>query len=245
MAINVKRVGLPVLVASGLILGMGGHPAVAEPELGAPQLQSVRLEPPNAYLTFVDHSDEESSFYVNVWERDNPDRIVAGMLQIPATPGAERVATREVSGVPTGVPLCARLFASGYVFLNAKRSPDSNTVCTDPSVEAAAPDIAVWKVDGPEEQEWAKVNGWKSYNVYRVEFENEGADANGTVVVDVEVWEKAIVHQVPTWRNGFSCGATPTGFRCTGGSLKHGEHVLFAVPVEFTGPGLGAHPRRS
>jgi hypothetical protein len=140
----------------------------------------MRLEPPNAYLTFVDHSAQESSFLVTVWERDNPDRVLVQNLEFPPTSGDGRVATRQVSGIPAGVPLCAKLSASALVFLHAKRSPNSNTVCTDPGVEAAAPDIAVWKVDGPEEQQWLKVEGWKSNSVYRAEFENAGADSNST-----------------------------------------------------------------
>jgi hypothetical protein len=36
-------------------------------------------------------------------------------------------------------------------------SPWSNTVCVDPAAEAAKPNIRVWGVNGPEEQEWAQV----------------------------------------------------------------------------------------
>ncbi|MCW2689432.1 MAG: Uncharacterized protein JWR37_4322 [Mycobacterium sp.] len=79
-------------------------------------------------------------------ERDNPDRIVSEG-HVGSVPGDGRVATRSVSGIPAGVPLCAmvRVLGTWEDLLGGTggESADSSTVCSDPS--QCASDLALQK----------------------------------------------------------------------------------------------------
>src|SRR5215213_2448417 len=97
------------LVAAGLAVGSGTHPAAADHEVPAPVLLKFILQGPEALVTYRGNSDSEVRFVVELLERDNPD--VAARHDLLAVPGTGRVATYAVAGVTPGVAYCARLYA--------------------------------------------------------------------------------------------------------------------------------------
>lgn len=243
------------LAGAAAVLGMAAvatvagpaHPAAADEQIGPPTLQSVRLEPPSAFLTFKDNSAIETNFHIVLRERDNPDRIVA-KANVLSVPGEGRVATRSIGGVPSGVALCAiiqsqiREEVPFGTFLLVEASANSNTVCVD-SLTPAPPDLALEKIRGREE--------WKPTESisYVIPMRNDGADATGTVVLEVATSGIATVtggYQPGMAALGFTCvtkpasGTTTATLRCTGGSLKKGENTTTAILVRLTRPGYGA-----
>ncbi|MGH2586297.1 MAG: hypothetical protein ACRDJE_15395 [Dehalococcoidia bacterium] len=246
-----------LLVAAGLAIGIGIQPAAADEEVGAPTLQSLRLEAPDAYVTFTDNSAIESDFRVIVRERNNPDRIVVE-TDVPPVPGEGRVVTRSVSGITAGVALCATVHAQVREEnpLNPRDNPivipvvgraASNTVCADPA--SPPPDLALEKISGREEREWTLVKDQAP--AYLVNLRNDGAGANGVVVVDIATSGVARLAEQPAvvrqgWEAaGFTCAARPpagaetAALRCTGGSLAQGARANPAIAVQFTGRGYG------
>lgn len=248
------------LTASGAVLGVGTHTAAAVPAtMPAPQLQSLRLEPPNAIVDFTDRSDNETGFFVSVRERNNPD-VVVGFQEVRPVPGSGRTATQSVAvEAPPGVPVCATVrairrdqgvladvFGSPIEYVPwVEESPESNTVCTDPAT--APSELALQNIRGKAEQQWATVSGQAP--AYLVEFRNSGADATG-IVVDISTSGRATLGdqaavQAGWAAAGFTCASrAPSGgetaaLRCTGGKLKQGEQANPAVLVRFTGPGMG------
>lgn len=234
------------LLTSGLVLAPG-IPAAAADDLVAPTLQSLRLEGTEASVTFTDHNSTENVYFITMRERDNPDHVVFDGAPIPGggVTGTERQATRTMSGIPPGVPMCATVTAgeesgSGILY-RFNESPPSNTVCTDPVTVAAASDLELVTIGGREELQFA-VNRSAAY---LLALRNSGGtDATG-VVVDISTWEMATLGDqsvvLPGWKaNGFTCTTTsPTSMHCTGGSLKKGEKTDPAVIVQFTGIGFG------
>jgi hypothetical protein len=244
-----------LLVAAGLAAGIGAHPAGADERPPAPTMQSLRLDAPDAYVTFKDNAEDESGFLIVLRERDQPDQMIP-VYSTQAVPGAGRVATRTVSGIRPGVAYCATVqtyrsrdfdevlldpFAEVYSF-------DSNAVCADPT--RRPPDLALEKIGGREEREWTVVKDQAP--AYLVNIRNDGADAIGMVVVDISTSGVAKLADnqsvvLPGWRaSGFTCvakphvpGSTTGGLRCTGGSLKQGGRTNPAILVRFTGRGYG------
>lgn len=248
-----------VLVPSSVVFGVGTHTAAAVPAtMPAPQLQSVRVEPPNAIVDFTDRSDNETGFFVFVRERNNPDRLLM-QQEVRSVPGSGRKATQSVGEIPAGVPVCATVqairrdqgvladvFGSPIEYVPwVEESPQSNTVCTDPAT--APSELALQNIRGKAEQQWATVSGQAP--AYLVGFGNTGADATG-IVVDIStsgvatLGDQAAV-QAGWAANGFACASRPpsggetAALRCTGGSLKKGEQANPAMIVRFTGPGVG------
>lgn len=257
MTRTVGRLAAVALAATALALGISSG-ANADGEVGAPQLQSLRLEAPDAYITFKDNSAIETHFSVTLRERDNPDRVVISADVLPA-PGEGRVVTRSVRGIAPGVPLCAtvRAMVWGENIFNPRDNPParpieaesapSNSICIDPNVRP--PDLALEKIGGQEERDWVVVA--RQAPAYLVIFRNDGADATGTVTVDIATSGVATLgEQIAVVRQGweaagFACstrqpaGAETAALRCTGGSLKQGERINPAVIVRFTGQGYG------
>jgi hypothetical protein len=238
-----------VLVASGLALSPGIQPAAALPGEGdqpdhrteSPLVQNVRTEGNTAYVTFVDNSARESGYRVIAW--GNPvDDTWTNDSQGPVQ-GNGRVATGTVTGIPPGVPICARVevkinwddAVGAMDFTDYLRS---NTVCTDPVT--APSDVALQNIRG-------NVNPQASASpAYLVELRNPGGNDATGITVDVSTSGVATLGDqagvLGGWSaNGFSCATTsPTSMRCTGGTLKKGEQTAPAVIVRFSGPGLGA-----
>ncbi len=112
------------------------------------------------------------------------------------------------------------------------------------------PDLAIEKIRGREEVE----GGVGKTMAYLVVFRNDGADANGTVVVDIATSGVLTLAEDPEvaqtvqkgWEaSGFKCVTTqPSGganasMRCSGGSLKRGQSANPAVIVRATRAGYG------
>lgn len=248
----ITRLALSPVMASALALGVGVAPAAAE-SFRAPQLQSLRLEGTQAYVTFEDLSEDELGFSVTLRERDNPDKIVKqGPLPGGGAPGRNRVVTQVLSGLPSGVPLCASVQSTGLVQGGVAElaglenvSPPSNTVCADAASTPA--DLALENIRGKAEQQWTTVQGQAP--AYLVAFRNAGGDATG-ITVDVYTSGVATLGDQGAvsagWSAaGFSCAPRPpsggetAALRCTGGKLARGQASNPAVIVKFTGPGQG------
>ncbi|HEX5166146.1 MAG TPA: hypothetical protein VFV93_12170 [Thermomicrobiales bacterium] len=254
---TVVRLAAAALVATWLAAGIGAGVANADDDVGAPEVQGLRLEAPVAYVTFKDNASGETSFLIILSERNDPNRVSA-VWSTGGVPGVGRVATRQVDGIRPGVAYCvvvqAFRSADGLEVLTdlsglpgTGHSRESNAVCTDPDVRP--PDLAMERIGGREERDWATVAGQAP--AYLVAFRNDGADARGTVTVDIATSGVASLgDQIAVARQGweaagFTCasrrttGAETAALRCTGGSLKQGERVNSAVIVRFTGPGYG------
>lgn len=244
-----NTVAAVALVASGVVLGPGIRPAAAD-ALVAPTLQSVRLSPPDIFLTFTDHTSDENGFHITVRERDKPDHVVYDNDLDRGSPGSERQVTRQVSGIAPGVAYCATV--STY-FWDASFPPTyhqsgpSNTVCTDPVTAAAASDLALEGVNGSEERNFTQFGNRDL--AYGVDFRNAGGtDATG-VVVDVATSGVATLGDQSAapygFFQGFTCASRPpsggetAALRCTG-NLKQGQKASAAVIVRFTRPGVGS-----
>jgi hypothetical protein len=245
------------LVTFGPVLGPGIAPAAAGPCLdpvgqcedlgGGPNVKNVRLDVGDAYVTFHDVWDDETQFHITVVERDNWDRVIVKEAPVSAGPGQGRELTRQVSGIPPGVPVCAKVKAVkesgsgiGYRFIE---STWSTPVCVDPAKVPS--DLALENIRGREELQFA-VNPEAAY---LVAFRNAGADATG-IVVDIATSGVATLGDQglgrPGWdAGGFSCATRPpaggetAALHCTGGHLKQGEQTNPAVIVRFNGVGFG------
>lgn len=237
------------LVACGLVLGPGVHNAAALPGEGdqpdydveTPVVQDVRVEGDTAYVTFVDNSARETAYQVIAWA-DPADETWMSDEQ-PFISGHGRVGTGTVSGIPSGVPLCAKVKmridwddATGLMPLMSWL--DSNSICSDPTT--APSDVALQNIRG-------NVNPQASASpAYLVELRNPGGNDAKSIVVDISTSGVAALGDqagvLAGWRaNDFTCTTnSPTSMRCTGGVLRKGEQTAPAVIVRFTGPGLGA-----
>jgi hypothetical protein len=245
--------GVGLLVVSGLVLG-GTHQAAALPEEGDPPdrynepplVQNVRTEGNTAYVTFVDNSARESGYSIEAW--GNPRGETWTNDKQGPVQGHGRVATGTVTGIPPGVPICAKVrvkidwddvVGAGH-FIDYL---DSNTVCTDPVT--APSDVALQNIRG-------NVNPQASASpAYLVVLRNPGGNDATGVTVNVSTSGVATLGDQAAvaggWAaNGFSCASRPpsggetSALTCTGGNLKKGEETAPAVIVRFTGPGSGA-----
>lgn len=243
-----------ILVASGSVLGPGIHPAGAlpgegdQPDRGAepPVVQNVRTEGDTAYVTFVDNSARESGYRVIAW--GNPvDDTWTNDKQGPVQ-GNGRIATGTVTGIPPGVPICARVEVKidwddkvGAISFTDYLS--SNTVCTDPVT--APSDVALQNIRGNAAPQASRSPA------YLVALRNPGGNDASGITVNVSTSGVATLGDQAAvaggWAaNGFSCAPRPpsggetSALTCTGGNLKKGEEGAPAVIVRFTGPGLGA-----
>lgn len=239
-----------VLAIAGLALGPIPQAAA---ELGAPQLQSFKMDGTTAWLEFMDNSGNETEYLVTIRERNNPDNVVRETT-VPASPGSQRMITRNVDNVRADIPLCASIKAqSAWPFVlnpndNPSRplddeSPPSNTICSDPANVPA--DVALQNIRGNAAPQAAQSPA------YLVALRNAGgADATG-VVVDVSTSGVATLGDqagvAAGWAaDGFACapvapaGGQTSALRCTGGTLKKGQETAPAVIVKFTDPGIGA-----
>jgi hypothetical protein len=233
------------LVASATAVGLGMYPAAAEETLDAPTLDSLRLEGTDAYVSFTDHSVDENSFSISIWDPGVTD-VVVKSASVPGNPGAERQGvTRSVSGIPPGKPLCATVAATvttaEYPYLE-ESSPQSNRLCEDPA--DAPSDVALENIRGNEEPQA------NQSPAYLVAFRNAGGSETAGIVVDISTSGVATLGdqagvQAGWSAAGFSCAPRPpsggetAALRCTGGKLRAGEQTNPAVIVRFTGPGLG------
>jgi hypothetical protein len=237
------------LLALGPVVGLGVGQAAAEETLDAPTLDSLRLEGRDAHVSFTDHSADETSFAISIWEPGVTSVVVAS-ASVPGSPGDERQGvTRSVSGIPPGNPLCATVQATittaEYPYLQ-ESSPESNRVCEDPA--DAPSDVALENIRGKEELSWVTVAGQSP--AYLVAFRNAGGNETAGIVVDISTSGVATLGdqagvQAGWAAAGFSCvtrppaGGETAALSCTGGRLKPGEQTNPAVIVRFTGPGLG------
>jgi hypothetical protein len=256
LSTTTARVAIGLLVVAGLALGRGAHPAAADEIIRAPTLLSLHLEAPEATVTFKDNADPDYGLYITLRERDHPDRIAVSTFTPGGVPGVGRVATRTIRGITPGVAYCATVqaivrvdnFNDDLYGLEDPVTDESNAICMDPT-SPQPPDLVLEKVGGPEETEWSAVAGKSP--AYLVVFRNTGADATGTVVVDISTSGVATLAPDQAavragWAAaGFTCVSTPptgganAGLRCTGGSLKQGENTNPAILVRFTGRGYG------
>jgi hypothetical protein len=129
-------------------------------------------------------------------------------------------------------------------------SEESDRRCVTTAALAPLPmDLVLEEIRGREEREWSQVRGQAP--AYLIALRNEGADADGTIVVDIQTSGVATIGEQPAvvrqgWESAdFTCGPTPVsgganaGLRCTGGSLKAGQRTNPGVAVQFTRAGYG------
>jgi hypothetical protein len=229
------------LAASGMVLGSGVPRSAAEEIEQAPEVQSLRLEGSEAYVTFVDNSTNESTFRIIVVTKGTPSYSVA-TVEVPPNPGHGRVVTRQVSGMPPGQAVCASVTALGPEPLPGTtyryNLTSYNLACADPA--SVPSDVALQNIRG-------NANPRASASpAYLVELRNPGGNDATGITVDVSTSGVATLGDqagvLGGWSaNGFTCATnSPTSMRCTGGNLKKGEQTGPAVIVRFTGPGLGA-----
>jgi hypothetical protein len=242
----VTRLAFSSLLALGLGIGHGSHPAAADDDLRAPQFQTLGLDGTEAILTFTDNTDRESGFHITLWDKAS-NVFVIDEVVLAGSPGSRRTVTRQVSGIPPGVRLCGWLFAweeSGegpaYRYSESKAS---NEVCSDPGPGTAS-DVAAENIRGNVEPQASQSPA------YLVAIRNAGASDATDVVVDVSTSGMATLGDqtgvLGGWSsNGFNCvpggpsGGETAALHCTGGKLKAGEATSPAVIVKFTGPGAG------
>jgi hypothetical protein len=231
-------VGVGMIVAAGTGLGFSAPTAQAEERQDPPVVQSLRLDGSDAYVTFLDRSDE-SMFTIIVVTNGTPSYSVA-TVNVPPSPGHDRVVTRQVSGMPPGQSVCAGVTAVGPepAFASHQWSSRSfDQACADPA--SVPPDLV------------ASIRGNESPQVrpsaaYVVEVRNDGGGAADNVTVDISTSGTATLADQAAvaggWQaNGFTCNTTsPTSMRCTGGKLDKGAKVDGAVMVGLTQPGIGA-----
>jgi hypothetical protein len=233
--------GVVALAAAGMVLGSGVPPAAAEEIEQAPDVQSLRLEGSDAYVTFVDNSTNESAFRIIVVTKGTPSYSVA-TVEAPPNPGHGRVVIRQASGMPPGQAVCASVTALGpepVPGTTYRYSMSShNDACADPANVPS--DVALQNIRG-------NVNPQASASpAYLVELRNPGGNDAAGITVGISTSGVATLGDqagvLGGWSaNGFSCVTnSPTSMRCTGGNLKKGEQTGPAVIVRFTGPGLGA-----
>jgi hypothetical protein len=233
--------GVVALAAVGIVVGSGVPPATAEEIEKPPDVQSLRLEGSEGYVTFVDNSTNESAFRVIVVTNGEPSYSVAS-VEVPPNPGHGRVVTRQVSGMPSGQSVCASVTAVGPEPMpgttNRYFLTSYGLTCADPANVPS--DVALQNIRG-------NANPQTSASpAYLVELRNPGGtDATG-VTVDISTSGVAALGDqagvLGGWSaNGFNCTTnSSTSMRCTGGNLKKGEQTAPAVIVGFTGPGFGA-----
>jgi hypothetical protein len=234
-----RLMAVGVLVGSGYGLGVGAHPAAADERQDPPVVQSLRLEGSEAYVTFVDNSDE-ARFRIVVVTKGEDSRTVAS-VEVPPNPGNGRVVTRQVSGMPAGQAVCA-----GVSALGPDPAPGSTYRWTSQAFDQACADPANVPSDVALQNIRGNANPQAGASpAYLVALRNAGgADATG-VTVNVSTSGVATLGDqagvAGGWAaNGFSCSGGGSALTCTGGNLKKGEETAPAVIVKFTGPGLGA-----
>jgi hypothetical protein len=250
----VSALAVVAISASGLVLGPGMPFAAAIPEADdppdrftePPHIQNVRLEGNTAYVTFVDNSARETSYQVIAW--GNPKDETWTSDEQPFVQGHGRVATGTVTGIPPGVPICAKVEVriDWTDMTDTQPFTDylaSQPVCTDPVT--APSDVALENIRG-------NANPQASASpAYLVALRNPGGNDATGVVVDISTSGVATLGDQTAvaagWgANGFVCatrgpsGGETAALRCTGGNLKKGEQTAPAVIVRFTGPGLGS-----
>ena len=238
-----------LVIGAALVVGPGAAPAAAEP-LPTPDLLSFQFDGQTAYVTFRDNTADEEWYYVALTEMDNDLGPIIYEVHDPVI-GSGHVVNWSFSDaqIRPDVAYCAYMYAtphrgsiSGPFDTNA--SANSNQICHRPG--APKPDLVIENIKGREE--WKPTPGI----AYLVVFRNDGADADGTVVVDIATSgvariaaDQNIVR--PGWESmGFTCeqragsGGANSVYHCSGGSLKHGQSVDPAIVVALTGPGFGA-----
>lgn len=234
------------VLTSGVILGTGLPTAVAEGWLPTARMDSLRLDGTTAYVVFTDYAEDETGYYIDIFERDNRDRIVFDDFDSPGgVPGTKRQTTRTVTGIPEGVALCASVRAYRWNgiqpigdFATAARSSD---ICADPV--APGSDIALETIRG-------NPTPHPGSAAYVVVLRNSGGTNSIGISVKISTSGAAVLGDqaqvAGTWStNGFTCASgTPSGsatstMTCSGGKLKQGEQITPGVILQLT-PGLGA-----
>lgn len=202
------RLAGALLVAAGLALGIGIQPVAAddEDEIPRPTPLTLRLEGTEAHITFRDNSENEEEFYVYLEERDHPGVVVL-RSHGPGVQGAGRVVSRSVQGITPGVAYCATVGAVRYenFVVTLSDTSVSAALCAAPTDRAAGPDLAIANIRGREEVE----GGTGRTLSYLVAFRNDGADANGTVVVDIATSGVVTLADQTAVRAGWDRGAIP------------------------------------
>jgi hypothetical protein len=251
----VDQLMVAAVLAFGLAFGVGIAPAAAD-DLAPPNIQSVRVDGTVLYVTFsLANTDDLEGLWINVRERDNPDRLIFSAqagdeLPLRPIPDPYRAVTRQMDGVPPGVPVCVTLELyrdpSRFMDFRDGKSGPSNSVCTDPAVTKAAPDLTVTVRGNESLTAGQREQHAQSGVFYFVKISNSGGgDATG-VVVDMQTSgtaELAADQSLPTnsWTAaGFTCTPpTATAWRCSGGTIKTGESREQMLLVKFTRPAQG------
>jgi hypothetical protein len=238
-----------LVIGAGLVVGPGAAPAAAE-RLTTPDLLSFQFDGQNGYVTFRDNTEDEEWYYVELTEMEDDFATRLYAKHDPVIGSGHVVSWSFTNdGMKPDVAYCAAVYATPHRgspggLLDDNASDNSNKICHRPS--APKPDLVIENIRGREE---SQVTPGVAYLVL---FRNEGADANGTVVVDIATSgvakiaaDQNIVR--PGWASmGFTCGfRTASGganslYRCRGGSLKQGQSVDPAIIVALTRPGFGA-----
>ncbi|MFN0074835.1 MAG: hypothetical protein ACKVVP_25445 [Chloroflexota bacterium] len=249
----IQRRLFSLLLCVGMLLAAGAHGATAADEPDAPTLVSVEVE---------------SSTELQVKWDDVGEAVLRLTIRIYG-PGATDVPTIAIpligmdgGFVPTSGEYSVRQLdpntkycVAPDAFVGATQSKgvfseESARRCVStPGLPAAAPDLVVREIRGKEDLDWDVVN--QRNPVYILMLENDGVDATGTVVVEIQTsGVVTLADQIPIlqqgWASqGFSCARMPASgganasLLCTGGSLKEGQSFNPGVLTRVTGRGFG------
>jgi hypothetical protein len=263
------RSRITALAAACLMLSTNIRGAAAESEPRPPILHELMaLSPSSFYVRWSEHLGEgpTDGLWANVYQNERLT-LAVNLGNQPAAGSAE---IEDPNGIlQPSTRYCVGLLA--YVGSGASDSStfsdESNRFCTTtpaaPSVkviprgpiptevtqQAAPPDLALEAIRGREEREWTGVK--ETTPTYLIALRNDGADALGTVVVEIATSGVLSLAELPPaardgWAaNGFTCtSTTPSGranasLRCTGGTLRSEQSTSSPIVVSPSRPGFG------
>jgi hypothetical protein len=258
-----------VLMAACLLLSTALRAAAAETEPQPPLIRELTMLSPSLfYIRWSSRSGggPADGLWANLYQNERVvlavnlgNQPAAGSAEIDDPNGILQPSTRYCVGLLAYVGSGA---SDGSTF-----SDESNRFCTTtpaaPSVKViphapiptevmpptSSPDLALEAIRGREEREWADVN--ETTPTYLIALRNDGADALGTVVVEIATSGALTLAELTSaaregWAtDGFTCTATTpsgranTGLRCTGGTLRSGQSTSSPIVVNPSRPGFG------
>jgi len=244
------RPRITALAAVCLMLSTNIRSAAAESEPRPPILHEfIALSPSSFYVRRSDHLGEgpADGLWANVYQNERLALVVnlgnqpaAGSTEIDDPNGILQPSTRYCVGLLA--------YVGSGTSDSSTFSDESNRFCTTtpaaPSVKviprvpiptevtppAAPPDLALEAIRGREEGEWSGVK--ETTPTYLIALRNDGADALGTVVVEIAT------------SGVLSLAGKPVGTgQCqpalTGGTLRSGQSTSSPIVVSPSRPGFG------
>ncbi len=263
------RPGITALAAGCLMLSTALRAAAAEMQPQPPIMHElIALSPSSFYVRWSDQWGEGPADGLRATVYHNERLVLAVDLgNQPASGSAEIDDPNAILQPSTHYCVGLRAYLGSGASDSSTFSDESNRFCTttpaaasvtaiprvpiptEVTTPAAPPDLALEAIRGREEREWSEVN--ETTPTYLIALRNDGADALGTVVVEIAtsgVLTLADVTQAARddWAaDGFTCTSTTpsgranAGLRCTGGTLRSGQSTSPAIVVRPSRPGFG------